>query len=301
MKKKCALIIFFAKNVHTNGGKMSIYKDQLAQSVHDLKLLKKKYTHEYGTCLPGTLVRCTNREKQYYYHRTNDNGKILRKSIEESTATIKALARKEFLKRAIEAIDKDLKLLEKANSGFEDIDIDRLKALMSNAYKSLPNEYFYDTDLSTSGIYSSERYKEAIERHREWAKSWYEKSSFRPEKLRFPTSAGFNVRSKSEQHIVEQLVNYGVPFRYEQVIHIDNLLYSADFTFRDKNMKNFYWEHAGMMDDPIYVEGYYKKRSSFESVGIVPWKNLIITYDNDGVISIPVIKGVIENEVLPRL
>ena len=280
---------------------MSIYKDQLEQSVHDLKILKEKYTREYATCLPGTLVHCANRGKPYYYHRTNDNGKILRKSIGENTDTIKALARKEFLKRAIEAIDKDLKLLEKANSDFEDIDIDKLQARMSNAYKSLPREYFYDTELSTSGIYSSERYKEAIERHREWANSWYEKSSFRPEGLRFPTSAGFSVRSKSEQHIVEQLVNYGIPFRYEQVIHINDLLYSADFTFRDKNMKKFYWEHAGMMDDPIYVESYYKKRNSFESIGIVPWKNLIITYDKDGVISIPAIKAVIENEVLPRL
>ena len=39
----------------------------------------------------------------------------------------------------------------------------------------------------------------------------------------------------------------------------------------------------------------------YESAGIVPWKNLIVTYDNNGDLNLPMIKSIIENEVLPRL
>ena len=100
---------------------------------------------------------------------------------------------------------------------------------------------------------------------------------------------------------MEQLVNYGVTFMYEQIIHAEDLDYSADFTFRDRNMELFYWEHAGMMDLPRYADRHRRKMSVFESLGIFPWKNLIVTYDIDGTINIPMIISIIENEVIPRM
>ena len=39
----------------------------------------------------------------------------------------------------------------------------------------------------------------------------------------------------------------------------------------------------------------------YEKAGIVPWQNLIITYDEDGVINAPLINSIIENDVLSRL
>ena len=56
-----------------------------------------------------------------------------------------------------------------------------------------------------------------------------------------------------------------------------------------------------MMDQAVYQNRHKRKMEAFEGVGIVPWKNLIVTYDIDGVINIPMIKSIIENEVLPRL
>ena len=38
-----------------------------------------------------------------------------------------------------------------------------------------------------------------------------------------------------------------------------------------------------------------------EKGGIVPWKNLIVTYDIDGSINVPMIKSIIEKDVIPRL
>ena len=120
---------------------------------------------------------------------------------------------------------------------------------MRKAYRGLPDEYFFKGLFDRPGINQKDQYLEGIRRHVEWAKAPYEKSTYKPEKRIFPTSAGFKVRSKSEQSIVEQLVNYGVPFRYEEVIWINNWQYSSDFTFRDRYKKKFYWEHAGMMSE----------------------------------------------------
>ena len=40
---------------------------------------------------------------------------------------------------------------------------------------------------------------------------------------------------------------------------------------------------------------------TYEANGIVPWENLIVTYDSDGSVNIPLIKSIIEDEIIPRL
>ena len=219
----------------------------------------------------------------------------------QETEMLKSLARKEYLNRSIKILRNNIDVLTKAGEKLQPMDIDYLRNKMLKPYKSLPDDYFFKGLFDRPGINQTDQYLEGIMRHVEWAKEPYEKSTYKPENRKFPTSAGFKVRSKSEQSIVEQLVNYGVPFRYEEVIRINNWPYSSDFTFRDRERKKFYWEHAGMMDQAVYQNRHKRKMEAFEGVGIVPWKNLIVTYDIDGVINIPMIKSIIENDVLPRL
>ena len=40
-----------------------------------------------------------------------------------------------------------------------------------------------------------------------------------------------------------------------------------------------YWEHCGMMDISSYKRTNQQKLKEYEAVGIVPWDNLIVTYD----------------------
>ena len=92
-----------------------------------------------------------------------------------------------------------------------------------------------------------------------------------------------------------------MPFRYEQVLHFGSVTMSADFTFEDYRHEEFYWEHAGMMAEDYYRSGHRKKMDTYEANGIVPWENLIVTYDSDGSVNIPLIKSIIEYEIIPRL
>ena len=280
---------------------MSIYKDQIAEFVYEQKKMLEQYTRDLNKCLNGNLAYCQNGEKKIYYHTYKENGRYCRETIRNESDMIKSLARREYLTLSIKALENNIKVLEKAEKAMMAGDIDHLKELMQKAYRSLPDEYFFDSVSVGGSIYQIAGAEEALKRHIEWGKEPYEISNYKPERRRLPTSAGYKVRSKSEQHIVEQLVNYGVPHRYEQVLRIGDVVTAPDFTFRNWELKLFYWEHAGMMDDPYYRARHEKKMVLMEQAGIVPWKNLIVTYDNDGVINIPLIKSIIENDVIPRL
>ena len=278
---------------------MSIYKDQINIFLQEMQAQLESYKYEFAQSIDGHLVASSTKGRKYYF-RCPDSGAYTKTSLNNDPEMIRTLARKEFLKRSIDAISKNIRLLENVEMRYADEQLDALVATMSGAYRDLPSNYFLESDMGNGGIYrQSDEY--CLRRHAEWAKEPYKMSTYMPEKRKFPTSAGIKVRSKSEQHIVEQLVNYGVPFRYEEVILIDGREYSFDFTFMDRYMKEFYWEHAGMMDQLIYRESHKRKMGIFESVGIVPWKNLIVTYDVDGMINIPMIKSIIENEVIPRM
>ena len=43
-----------------------------------------------------------------------------------------------------------------------------------------------------------------------------------------------------------------------------------------------YWEHFGKMNDANYRRNYYWKMPMFEKVGIIPGKNLIVTFEGGG-------------------
>lgn len=115
----------------------------------------------------------------------------------------------------------------------------------------------------------------------EWMNASYKKSNYETEKLVHPTSAGFCVRSKSEVMIVECLLKYQIPFRYECELIIGKDTYYPDYTIRHpRTGELFYWEHFGCMDDPKYRRKCYNKLQRYGDYGIIPTINLITTYEN---------------------
>lgn len=283
---------------------MDIFRDQIGNIVYEqqkmLDAYTKEYRQSYGSDDGEHLICCRNNDKDIYYRANKVNGKYVRKSIGRDKAAIHSLARKEYLRASMDALKSNIVLLDSAVKELEDLGFESLLSKMTMAYRKLPEECFFSNEAGRAYNLSADN-ADRFRRHREWANEAYKKSDYMPEHRRFMTSGGFKVRSKSEQLIAEQLLSCGVPFRYEQVINIDGFSYSADFTFRGRDMELFYWEHAGMMNDPRYVSSHYRKMNSFKSIGIVPWKNLIITYDIDGAVNIPMIKSIIENDVIPRM
>ena len=133
-----------------------------------------------------------------------------------------------------------------------------------------------------------------------WEYAEYEKSTYKLDCLTQPTNKGENVRSKSEAFIANTLLEYTVPYRYEQVLHIGQKKYAPDFTVRSrKTGKIFYWEHFGRVNDEEYMEKHWRKLKLYASVGLKLWDNLITTYDNaNGSLDLPFIEAIIKCKLL---
>ena len=113
-----------------------------------------------------------------------------------------------------------------------------------------------------------------------WMKAPAANSAPYQEKRTEPTIAGYNVRSKSEVMIISILKNDKRYFRYEDPLYLGGRIYYPDFTIRSVADGSFFWyEHFGMMDDPVYARQAYKKLSVYAEHGLIPGMNLITTFE----------------------
>lgn len=108
------------------------------------------------------------------------------------------------------------------------------------------------------------------------------------------TDRGEYVASKSEMMIANKLYSLGIHYEYEQEVVIGNVHFRPDFTIYTKDGRVFYWEHAGMMDDPEYRRRHEEKKAFYERNGIRLQENLIVTKDHDGSISMDEIRRTID-------
>ncbi len=108
------------------------------------------------------------------------------------------------------------------------------------------------------------------------------------------TDKGDYVASKSEMMIANRLYALGIEYEYEKEVWIGGRCFRPDFTIRTKDDRIFYWEHAGMMDDPEYRRRHEEKKAFYERNGIRLQENLIITMDHNGTISMDEIQRTID-------
>ena len=95
----------------------------------------------------------------------------------------------------------------------------------------------------------------------------------------YETNRKERVRSKSELAIANMLDRYGLPYKYECPVILNNgkTVY-PDFTVLNvKERKEMYWEHRGMMDDRDYARQAVFKAKQFRKSGMILGDNLIIT------------------------
>ena len=123
---------------------------------------------------------------------------------------------------------------------------------------------------------------ELSEELEKWASEPYEMNPKYPENKTIRAINGLMVRSKSEAFIVMLLVTYHIPFRYECKLELDGQIIYPDFTIRHPvTGETFYWEHAGMLEDPKYISKHLYTLRFFLSNGLIPDFNVIFTYESD--------------------
>ena len=118
----------------------------------------------------------------------------------------------------------------------------------------------------------------------EWAKQEYIRNNKHPEHLIHRTNGGFMVRSKTEAMVTNILIEEGIPFRYEERLKLPdgNVIYPDFHIYSLRDLKEWYWEHFGMMLDENYFRSYMNKINMLRSAGIIPGVNLIQTFEAEG-------------------
>lgn len=108
------------------------------------------------------------------------------------------------------------------------------------------------------------------------------------------TDRGEYVASKSEQMIANLLNAYGIPYEYEVEVRTATRTHLIDLKVWNREGKEIYWEHAGMLEDPAYAARFEEKLKDLETVGIRLLDNLIVTRDVNGALDLNMIREVIE-------
>ena len=237
--------------------------------------------------LPDGSLFCLKADGRWYYYqllpKKGNRKKEKRIGISRDTEKIFGLVRKRYITKALGRIDKDLKVVEMALRRYVDTDEGSVMAKFMEKHPEL-----------SDGIYHGRQLDEA------WAKDYEKQQDFYAEKRKHTAYDGTPMLSKNEMYIAARLEHFGIPYRYEDTVAHPDVDRIPDFKIRrPRDGKIIYWEHLGLTGDDGYMKGNELKFTEYENADIVPWDNLIITYDTpDGGIDGKIIDAMIHGWLL---
>lgn len=195
------------------------------------------------------------------------------------TTRIEALQIKRFCQEAVKVLEGNIKELSRAKRIIKPYDPDSIITHMPKSIQEFPNDCYEIMELINA---------------KRWEKTPYPQFAGHKENLRHITNRGETVRSKNELLICNGLFNYGIPYMYEPELIIDGNPYHPDaVAYSWAFQKLFYWEHLGLVGDSGYLQFNDEKLRIYREYGIVPWQNLIVTYDDEN--------GDIDSRIIDRI
>ncbi len=251
-----------------------------------IKETEADLTKELKSLPDGMLtIRRQGNRRFYYQHfpKTGNRKKARSKGITNETETIMGLVRKKYIEKALLVIDKDIKTLDMAIKHYQPFDEATLMAGFVEKNPGLEVGLYH-------GIQSDEA----------WADDYIRQKDLFKEQLIYTSAKGVPMRSLGEVYISSRLDHYGIPYRYEASVPHPDVKRIPDFTIRrPRDGKIIYWEHLGLTDDKGYMQRNDLKFVEYENADIVPWDNLIITYNKeDGGYDAKIIEAMIQGWLL---
>ena len=262
------------------------YRKQLERIVQNMKERREDLSKELLTLPEGVLFVTGVNGHNKYYQRIPKGGnrkKEHRHGITRDVTTTMALVRKIYIEEAIKVLESDIKSLEKMLSSYRNTDEESVMAEFLKEYAELSDGLYFGTQTN-----------------KEWADNYTKAEDFYDKGLKHTSIQGVKMRSKNEIYIASRLDHFEIPYRYESAVNHPDVNRMPDFTIRrPRDNKIIYWEHFGKTNDDNYNEGNEGKLLEYQAAGIVPWDNLIISYDtSDGGIDGKLIDALIQGWLL---
>lgn len=252
----------------------------------ELKKQLETVNKQLSECPEGRIIQTINNGKPVVMQITGRGSSRKRRIITGDAELQAALVKRGVMEREKAVLVSSLNILGKTSEKLSSIrNINRKEFIAAN--------YGWLGEDAVESIFRREELAS-------WADGPYERSDYRADERKMMTSRGLAVRSKSELMIAEMLYRFGIPFRYEAVIHVnEKLVLNPDFMILCPDGTVIIWEHEGLVTKASYIEWQRRKAEYYAMLGYVPWKNYIVTYDTeDGNIDMRVIEGEIRNKIL---
>lgn len=259
------------------------YSAVLDSLITDLASETQRIQQELKDAPDGHLVRTIRESGTYYYQHLPKRGYRTapkRIGITSNEDLIHQLARKKYVEAEQRIARENLQVLKKAREAYQVIDPAVTRDALGKTYQNLPLHMFTPWIPPHLRMSTDQEYYNSDRIH--------------------VSSDGTTVRSKSELVIMGRLDHFNVEAIYENEIAIRTKHLHPDFTIRRRrDGKIIYWEHAGIMIDPQYRKRHEERMALFEQAGIVPWENLIVTYDDaSGGLDVRVVDALIQGWLL---
>lgn len=299
-------LIYFDKTVRRKRGFLLTVKSEMAKTVRNSfferlnqmgkeQIMKEFLTQEHKRletvrmelekCPRGLLYQQTKGKKTYYIQSYYEKGQQIHKGISSEPELVIGLIKRELLEKELKSLENNEKQIEACLKNIQNFqlytEIEKLQKRCPSVTEEMVSEALKPKTVSA------------------WEQEEFEQSNYKVEERRQRTRRGLKVRSKSELLIAESLYEYSLPFRYEQILYIQDKAFAPDFTILKADGTLVYWEHFGLTNTKEYLEHQMYKLRMYASKDIVPWKNLIITYDDpSGNVDLRIIRAEIENKLM---
>ncbi len=251
--------------------------------------IRRLYANELRNLQKGTLTVSKNGNYLRYIQSYKENGKWTQKCIGKNPQKIRSLARAAYLREAIRRIDRNALLLNDLQRSLLSLDEKAILRSLPRSYEAIPEEFF--TCENGSKTFCPNPVTDGTARIREaqkttnglspieWGLLPYAANTKYPEKKNKRLPNGLLVRSKSEGEIAAFYGSKKICYHYDETIRIGQRLLSPDFIVARPDGFLIYHEHFGLVDDSRYSRDIPVKFQLYASAGIVPWRNLIVTYE----------------------
>jgi|GEM_PF-266368 len=264
-----------------NKSRFNEFQQTLIAQTEYYERLLADFEKEYLLLPSGDLQREKHKNHYHYFLRGEDKKRQYLRKTEK--ALIGQMLRKRFLKKALPQLRRNLRELQRAMGA-----CGKIAEPVFETYDE-SEKIFEGAKGENAG--SSKLSKE----EKNWLALPSKKNDYHQENLVHLTANGEKVRSKSEALIAGLLYSYHIPYKYEEELLLEEIVYYPDFTIRrPKDGKIFYWEHFGMVEDPEYARRMDRKVLEYRQKGIAPWDNLITSYDKEGAIDMSLIQNMIK-------
>lgn len=239
------------------------------ESEQILRLLKKEYNRKTKiqseqNKIPRIYGSISNGKPQFFHLEKKDK-KYIRKYIPKSQINnVKTQLQNEYSESTIKKLEENIALIDR----------------FLNKYKQNRAWTYFDTLPTAKKQLISPVFLTDKDYILKWQSESYNPKEFAQDSPKHFTAHGERVRSKSEVIIADTLMQFGIPYKYEVPLQLENIIVHPDFCCLNiKTRQEIFWEHLGMMDDIEYVNRNCQKLHKYNECGYYLGSDLIISWE----------------------